>query len=79
MAYDALPESGAFVAIENIIEDTRRENACGMLMSLNTLVEIGEAFDFTGADFWGWFNEAGFKNYEVIHLAGHCSAAIAYK
>ena len=41
--------------------------------------EFGDAFDFTGADFWGWCREAGFKRYEVLHLAGPCSAAIAYK
>ena len=37
------------------------------------------AGDFTGADFWGWCREAGFRRYEVMHLAGPCSAAIAYK
>ena len=26
-AYDALPEGGAFIAIENLIDDARRENA----------------------------------------------------
>ena len=36
-AYDALPEGGAFVVIENIIDDERRENAFGLMMSLNML------------------------------------------
>ena len=53
-AYDALPEGGAFIAIENLIDDARRENAFGLLMSLNMLIEFGDAFDFTGADFAGW-------------------------
>lgn len=79
IAYDALPENGAFIAVENIIDDERRENAFGLMMSLNMLIEFGDAFDFTGADFWNWCKEAGFKSYEVIHLAGPCSAAIAYK
>ena len=48
-AYDALPEGGAFIAIENIIDDARRENAFGLLMSLNMLIEFGDAFDYTGA------------------------------
>src|SRR5439155_24169928 len=34
-SYDALPAGGAFVAIENIIDDARRENVFGLLMSLN--------------------------------------------
>src|SRR5262249_16421278 len=53
-AFDALPAGGAFVAIENIIDDARRDNAFGLMMSLNMLIEFGEAFDFTGADFAGW-------------------------
>ena len=50
-AYDALPEGGAFIAIENLIDDARRENAFGLLMSLNMLIEFGDAFDYTGANF----------------------------
>lgn len=78
-AYDALPDGGAFIVIENLIDDARRENAFGLMMSLNMLVEFGEAFDFTGADFDGWCREAGFKRTEVIHLAGPASAGVAYK
>ncbi len=78
-AYRALPEGGALVAIENIIDDERRENAFGLLMSLNMLIEFGDAFDFTGADFTSWCLEAGFKRCEILPLAGPASAAIAYK
>ncbi len=78
-AYDALPEGGAFIVVENLIDDARRENAFGLMMSLNMLVEFGDAFDFTGADFDGWCREAGFKRTEVIHLAGPASAGVAYK
>ena len=78
-AWEALPAGGAFVAIENLIDDARRENLFGLLMSLNMLIEFGDAFDFTGADFAGWCREAGFSRCEVLHLNGPCSAAIAYK
>ncbi len=78
-AYDALPEGGAFIAIENLIDDLRRENAFGLLMSLNMLIEFGDAFDFTGADFAGWCKEVGFKQTDVIPLGGPTSAGIAYK
>ena len=61
---------GAFVAIENLIDDERRENVFGLLMSLNMLIEFGDAFDFTFADFKGWCQEVGFKRFEVMHLAG---------
>lgn len=78
-AYEALPPGGAFVAIENLIDDARRENAFGLLMSLNMLIEFGDAFDFTGADFARWCKDAGFREVEVMHLTGPASAAIAYK
>ncbi|MEW6324429.1 MAG: methyltransferase [Nitrospirota bacterium] len=79
LAYEALPKNGAFIVIENLIDDARRANAFGLMMSLNMLIEFGDAFDYSGADFWGWCRDAGFQRYEVIHLAGPCSAAIAYK
>jgi len=79
LAYEALLENGAFVAIENLIDDERRHNAFGLLMSLNMLIEFGDAFDFTGADFKEWCTEAGFTRFEILHLAGPCGAAIAYK
>jgi predicted O-methyltransferase YrrM len=78
-AYDALPPGGALVAIEALIDDDRRENVMGLLMSLNMLIEFGDAFDFSGADFRKWCTEVGFKRFEVIPLSGPSSAAIAYK
>jgi hypothetical protein len=78
-AYDALPEGGAFIVIENIIDDARRENAFGLMMSLNMLIEFGDAFDFTGGDFAGWCKEAGFRDVEIVPLTGPASAGIAYK
>lgn len=78
-AYRALPVGGAFVAIENIIDDDRRQNSFGLMMSLNMLIEFGEAFDFTGAQFAEWCEEAGFSRCEIIPLAGPASAAVAYK
>ena len=78
-AYEALPAGGAFVAIENLIDDARRENAFGLMMSLNMLIEFGEAFDFTGADFSRWCRDVGFRKTEVIPLAGPASAGVAYK
>ena len=79
LAYNALPKGGALIAVENIIDDARRENTFGLLMSLNMLIEFGEAFDFTFADYTSWCKEIGFSRFECIHLAGPCSAAVAYK
>nr|XP_012563199.2 tetracenomycin polyketide synthesis 8-O-methyl transferase TcmO-like [Hydra vulgaris] len=78
-AYDALPEGGVFIAIENVIDDERKNNAGGLLMSLNMLVETGTGFDYTFADFNIWSKETGFKSTSIIPLSGPTSAAIAFK
>src|SRR5262245_56913496 len=78
-AYDALPEGGAFVVIEALIDDARRENAFGLLMSLNMLIEFGDAFDYSGSDFESWCREVGFRHFQIIPLTGPSSAAVAYK
>jgi predicted O-methyltransferase YrrM len=78
-AYRALSPGGALVAVENIIDDDRRENVFGLMMSLNMLIEFGDAFDFTGDDYRRWCEQVGFRSVEVVPLAGPASAAIAYK
>lgn len=78
-AFEALPPNGALVVIEALIDDARRENVFGLLMSLNMLIEFGDAFDYSAADFREWCLEAGFQRFDVLPLAGPSSAAIAYK
>ncbi|RLD49539.1 MAG: methyltransferase [Bacteroidetes bacterium] len=78
-AYEALPEGGALVVIENIIDDERRENAFGLMMSLNMLIETAEGYDFTAADFKEWATEAGFTETSIMRLTGPASAVIAIK
>ncbi len=78
-AYETLPPGGAFVIVENLIDDDRRENLFGLMMSLNMLVSCGNASDFTGKDFVEWCREVGFRRTEILHLLGPCSAGIAWK
>ncbi len=78
-AYKALNDGGRLIAVENVIDDARRVNAFGLLMSLNMLIELPGGFDYTGAQFDGWCTEAGFVRTEIVPLAGPSSAAIAYK
>ena len=78
-AYNALPEGGALIVIENIIDDDRRHNAFGLMMSLNMAIETEEGFDFTAADFDNWAKQVGFKNTKVMPLTGPSSAVIAVK
>jgi precorrin-6B methylase 2 len=78
-AFDALPEGGALAVIENIIDDERKENAFGLMMSLNMLIETDGGFDYTAAEFKDWVREAGFSSTQVMRLEGPSSALIAYK
>ncbi len=78
-AYDALPEGGAYIVYEAIIDDERRENAFGLLMSLNMLIETPGGFDYTGADCQGWMRDAGFRETRVEHLAAPDSMVVGIK
>jgi hypothetical protein len=78
-AYAALPPGGAVIVYDSIIDDDRRENAFGLLMSLNMLIETPGGFDYTGADCIGWLTEAGFKDCRVQHLVGPDSMVIGIK
>jgi O-methyltransferase domain/Dimerisation domain len=77
-ARNALNDHGRLIAIENVIDDARRQNTFGLLMSLNMLIELPGGFDYTGAQFDTWCKDAGFDRTEIIPLAGPTSAAIAY-
>jgi hypothetical protein len=78
-AYAALPKGGALIVYEALIDDDRRENAFGLLMSLNMLIETKGGFDFTGADCQGWMREAGFAQTRVEPLTGTDSMVVAIK
>jgi hypothetical protein len=64
-AYAALPPGGALLVYEALIDDERRRNVFGLLMSLNMLIETPGGFDYTGADCSGWMREAGFRQPRV--------------
>jgi hypothetical protein len=78
-AYEAVPSGGALVAYEAIIDDDRRKNAFGLLMSLNMLIETHDGFDYTGADCCGWMTKAGFRQTRIEHLVGPDSMVIGIK
>jgi hypothetical protein len=77
--HQALPKGGAFIAFDAIIDDERRKNAFGLLMSLNMLIETSGGFDYTGADAKGWMRDAGFRQTRVVPLVGPDSMVIAIK
>jgi len=75
----ALPSGGALIVYDWILDDDRRSNALGLLMSLNMLIETSGGFDYTGADCRGWMQSRGFRGIEVEHLHGPDSIVVGYK
>jgi hypothetical protein len=78
-AHAALPPNGALIVYDMMIDDERRQNAAGLLMSLNMLIETPGGFDYTGADCLGWLQEAGFRDTRVEHLSGAYSMAVGVR
>jgi precorrin-6B methylase 2 len=78
-AFETLPKGGALIIHEAIIDDERKKNAFGLLMSLNMLIETPGGFDYTGADCCGWMREAGFQEAYVEPLAGPDSMVVGIK
>lgn len=78
-AYQALPKGGALIVYEAMIDDARKENAFGLLMSLNMLIETSGGFDYTGAECVAWMRETGFRETRVEHLTGPDSMVIGIK
>src|SRR6266849_195115 len=78
-AFEAVPDGGALIVYESIIDDDRSKNAFGLLMSLNMLIETPAGFDYTGADCQGWMKEAGFRHTRVEHLVGPDSMVVGIK
>jgi hypothetical protein len=78
-AYQALPKDGTLIVYEAIIDDDRRHNTFGLLMSLNMLIETYDGFDYTGADCRAWMKAAGFRETRVERLVGPDSMVVAIK
>jgi hypothetical protein len=78
-AYAALPDEGAVLVFDAVIDDERRSNSFGLLMSLNMLIETTGGFDYTGADCQQWMREVGFRETYVEHLAGPDSMVVGIK
>ena len=76
---EALPAGGALIVYETIIDDDRRRNVFGLLMSLNMLIETPGGADYTAAECKEWMQQAGFKTTRSEHLVGPESMVVAIK
>jgi hypothetical protein len=78
-AHQALNPGGALIVYDAIIDDNRSENAFGLFMSLNMLIETAGGFDYTGADCCAWMKAASFRETRVEQLVGPDSMVIGIK
>ena len=78
-AHEALPDGGALIVFESIIDDDRRTNSFGLLMSVNMLIETPGGFDYSGADCRAWMAEVGFSHSHVEPLVGRDSMVVGVK
>lgn len=69
-AYSALPEGGALIIYEPMIDDERQANAFALLQSLNMLIELPGGFISTGSEIRGWLRDAGFRQTSLLALGG---------
>ena len=75
----ALPAGGCLIVYDAVIDDDRRQNAFGLLMSLNMLIETPGGFDYTGAQCRAWMEEVGFTQVRVEPLVGADSMVIGIR
>jgi hypothetical protein len=78
-SHAVLRDGGALIVFDAVIDDDRRQNAFGLLMSLNMLIETPAGFDYTGADCQGWMRDAGFRETYVEPLVGPDSMIVGIK
>lgn len=78
-AYQALPDGGALIVYEQLIDDERRERVLSLLISLLMLLETPGGGTFTGADCQSWMRSAGFKEPTVSHVSGLDWMVVGFK
>lgn len=78
-SYEALPKGGAVIVYESIIDNGRKENAFGLLMSLNMLIETPKGFDYTARQCRGWMGDVGFRKTHAESLPGADGMVVGIK
>jgi hypothetical protein len=78
-SHRALPDHGAIVVQEAFIDDERRSNASGLLMSLHMRLQTRDGFDSTSGQYRTWLEEAGFEDIRAVPLTGPDSIVAGFK
>lgn len=78
-AYQAIPNGGAIVVYDMLIDDDRLTNRAGLLSSLNMLLWTTGGFGYTASDCTEWMRSVGFAETSVRELPGGNSMIIGKK
>src|SRR5262245_23304276 len=70
---------GALIVVDALIDDERRQQVFGLLMSLHMLLGTQGGFDYTGADCCGWLHDVGFRETRVEPLVGPDAMVVGIK
>jgi len=77
-AFDALPDGGALVVYDAMI-DAKRKNMVGLLSSLNIMLETRDGFEAPLERVKAWLTDAGFTDVKSRHLVGPTSMVYGFK
>ncbi|GAU65797.1 putative O-methyltransferase [Streptomyces sp. NBRC 110611] len=78
-AWQALPEGGAVIVYDSLVDDDRSENASALLMSLTMHTVTDGGFGYTARECMSWMTEAGFGRTWSEHLVGPDSIVVGIK
>jgi predicted nicotinamide N-methyase len=78
-AAQALPDGGALIVYDNIIDDERRHRPHSLLASLNMLIETAAGFEYTDSECGAWMRESGFRDIRIERLDPISTAAIGIR
>ena len=79
LRHPQLTGGGALIIYDAIIDDNRRDNTFGLLMSLNMLIETQQGSDYTAAECRAWMADIGFRDSYTEPLAGPDSMVVGIK
>jgi hypothetical protein len=77
--HDVLPQHGSLVVYDAMIDDERRANIFGLLMSLNMLLVTSDGSTYTISECRQWLEQAGFRAIRTLPLTATDSAVIGVK
>jgi hypothetical protein len=78
-AHHALPDGGALIVYESLIDDDRRTNTFGLTLSVAMLLVTHGGFGYTGTQCRSWMTEVGFRDSYVQPLSRLDSMVVGLK